>query len=125
MSASTAQAPAASPSNPATPEPTTTTKPATKLPRSGSGLPQTVHVSDVKVDAKHLPLKAAIISWIASILNMPDATKDENATWNDLRYGDVLCKLMNIVSPGAVGHISAERSVPAAVENLTAFSNGG
>ncbi|TPX69374.1 hypothetical protein SpCBS45565_g02378 [Spizellomyces sp. 'palustris'] len=53
-----------------------------------------------------------------------EIAQGEDAIWNELRYGQLPCKALNVLSPKTVRHINSERSPMAALENLAAFSTG-
>ncbi|KAJ3162810.1 cytochrome c oxidase subunit 1 [Geranomyces michiganensis] len=107
----------------------------TTMPRSGSGLPRQVATSSINQlqdSAAVTLLRPLVLNWMSKVLQAEEEgegqqppqplPQDEEAAWNELRYGAFLCSVINALSPRLVRHISTERTTVSALENLGQFS---
>ncbi|KAJ3173283.1 cytochrome c oxidase subunit 1 [Geranomyces variabilis] len=108
--------------------------PMATMPRSGSGLPRHVATSSANHTRESTAVKVLrplVLNWISKVLQAEDdgegtqppvsLPQDEEAAWNELRYGALLCAVINALSPRLVRHIATERTTVAALENLGQF----
>ncbi|KAI9100569.1 hypothetical protein DFS34DRAFT_648488 [Phlyctochytrium arcticum] len=98
------------------------------IPRSGSGLPSQVSDNDTSLIENAQQLKQLVLQWMEKFLirsgEPPESIGGDQLRWNELRYGQIPCRLINILLPNGVRHINLERNPIAAVENLGAFYQG-
>ncbi|KAI8825064.1 uncharacterized protein EV422DRAFT_517301 [Fimicolochytrium jonesii] len=105
------------------------------IPRSGSGLPDDVSKRSEERegggDGVTRALRPLVTFWLRSVLQtsaipLSDGSDTDDGLWNELRYGILLCNVVNALSPAPatklVRHIVTEKSIVAAVENLNAFT---
>ncbi|KAJ3187390.1 cytochrome c oxidase subunit 1 [Gaertneriomyces sp. JEL0708] len=105
------------------------TEDVSQIPRSGSGVPINVVAStNAGPDTPGKALRPLVLLWLSQVLQQASepihVTKDQDVLWNELRFGELLCRLINALAPRSVGHIAQGRNTMSALENLTAFQNG-